>query len=224
MVNSSCAFSPRSGSVAVRRPTSTPGAASSDTENDHAPAGGRRGQKGGGEQWMEQFESCLWMFMRTLFGCIFGSKQSWHYANACSCSPAQISWWSLRHCSLSIIVIAAYHWSACVWKWLVHATIAVNHSRNNKSSRGNANLWKWVNTTLFLWKNELYKATVIGRINMFIMEGQETLVNNKKKLKRIPFNQINEANKQKSCFVFRILIYVHLIMCVWKYFSFLQEI
>lgn len=39
MVNSSCPFSPRSGSVAVRRPTSTPGAASSDTEKDHAPAG-----------------------------------------------------------------------------------------------------------------------------------------------------------------------------------------
>ncbi len=38
IVNSSCAFSPTSGSVAVRRPTSTPGAASSDTEKDHAPA------------------------------------------------------------------------------------------------------------------------------------------------------------------------------------------
>lgn len=39
IVNSNSAFSPRSGSEAVSRPTSTPGAASSDTENDHAPAG-----------------------------------------------------------------------------------------------------------------------------------------------------------------------------------------
>lgn len=38
MVYSSMAFSPRSASVAERRPTSTPGAASSEIENDQAPS------------------------------------------------------------------------------------------------------------------------------------------------------------------------------------------
>ncbi len=43
IIKSIRAFSPRSASVADRRPISTPGTANSETENDHIPAGNRDG-------------------------------------------------------------------------------------------------------------------------------------------------------------------------------------
>lgn len=91
IVNSSCAFSPRSGSVAVRRPTSTPGAASSDTENDHAPA--ERKTRNimvlrTGTEWCVVSTVKKWTTQGAAGDCLaqFWVKTQWFSDNACGCN------------------------------------------------------------------------------------------------------------------------------------------
>lgn len=74
---------------------------------------------------------------------------------------------------------------------LVGATIAVNHSRSNISSWGDANVGK--QHLVSAGKNELYRAAVVGE------EGSKHVYKAViKDVENIHFNQNNETNEKKA--------------------------